>query len=42
MYDVVVIAVAHDQLRAMDSTGIRSFYKDVSVVYEVKYILPSD
>lgn len=29
VYDVVVIAVAHDQLRAMDATGIRSFCKDV-------------
>ena len=42
VYDVVVIAVAHDRFRVMGATGIRSFCKGVSVVYEVKYILPSD
>jgi UDP-N-acetyl-D-galactosamine dehydrogenase len=41
-YDVVLIAVAHDQFRAMGAAGIHSFCKDVSVVYDVKYLLPTD
>ncbi len=41
-YDVVVIAVAHDQFRAMGETGIRSFGKKTSIVYDIKYVLPPD
>ena len=41
-YDVVVIAVAHDQFRELGEQGIRGFAKEVSVVYDIKYVLPSD
>jgi UDP-N-acetyl-D-galactosamine dehydrogenase len=41
-YDVIVIAVAHDQFRAMGAAGIRGFGKETSVVYDIKYVLPSD
>jgi UDP-N-acetyl-D-galactosamine dehydrogenase len=39
-YDVVVIAVAHDQIRELGEQGIRSFGKETSVVYDIKYVLP--
>jgi UDP-N-acetyl-D-galactosamine dehydrogenase len=41
-YDVVIIAVAHDQFRAMGADGIRSFCKETSVLYDIKYILPPE
>jgi UDP-N-acetyl-D-galactosamine dehydrogenase len=41
-YDVVVVAVAHDEFRALGAEGIRAFCKDTSVLYDIKYILPSD
>jgi UDP-N-acetyl-D-galactosamine dehydrogenase len=41
-YDVVVIAVAHDQFKALGEQGIRDFGKETSVVYDIKYVLPAD
>jgi UDP-N-acetyl-D-galactosamine dehydrogenase len=41
-YDVVVIAVAHDQFRELGEQGIRGFGKKTSVVYDIKYVLPTD
>jgi len=41
-YDVVVIAVAHDQFKQLGEVGIRSFGKESSVLYDIKYILPPD
>lgn len=41
-YDVVVIAVAHDQFRALGEAGIRAFGKKKSILYDIKYILPAD
>jgi UDP-N-acetyl-D-galactosamine dehydrogenase len=41
-YDVVILAVAHDQFRELGASGIRAFGKDTSVVYDIKYVLPSD
>ena len=41
-YDVVVIAVAHDQFRDLGEQGIRGFGKETSVVYDIKYVLPTD
>ena len=38
-YDGVIIAVAHDQFRAMGAAGIRSFGKKNSVLYDIKYVL---
>ncbi|NIA28188.1 MAG: hypothetical protein GWP02_09040, partial [Desulfobulbaceae bacterium] len=35
-------AVAHDQFRQLGETGIRSFGKKTSVLYDIKYILPPD
>ena len=41
-YDVVVIAVAHDQFRDLGAQGIRGLGKETSVVYDIKYVLPTD
>lgn len=41
-YDVVVIAVAHDDFRELGADGIRAFGKENSVLYDIKYVLPSD
>ncbi|MBT8090408.1 MAG: Vi polysaccharide biosynthesis UDP-N-acetylglucosamine C-6 dehydrogenase TviB [Gammaproteobacteria bacterium] len=41
-YDGVIIAVAHDQFRAMGADGIRSFGKKDSVLYDIKYVLTLD
>ena len=41
-YDAVIIAVAHDQFRALGVDGIHAFCKDTSVLYDIKYVLPSD
>ena len=41
-YDVVVIAVAHSRFKDLGAEGIRSFGKDKSVLYDIKYVLPAD
>jgi UDP-N-acetyl-D-galactosamine dehydrogenase len=41
-YDVVVVAVAHDEFKEMGAEGIRSFGKEPSILYDIKYILPPD
>ena len=41
-YDVVVIAVAHDQFRELGAAGIRAFCKGNSIVYDIKYVLPPE
>ena len=41
-YDVVVIAVAHDQFKELGAYGIRELGKKNSVIYDIKYVLPSD
>jgi len=40
-YDVVVIAVAHDQFKELGAEGIRAFGKESSLVYDIKYVLPA-
>ncbi len=41
-YDVVIMAVAHDQFRALGADGIRRLCRDTAVVYDIKYVLPAD
>ena len=41
-YDVVLIAVAHDQFKALGADGIRAFGNATSLVYDIKYVLPQD
>jgi UDP-N-acetyl-D-galactosamine dehydrogenase len=41
-YDAVVVAVGHREFIALGAEGIRAFGKPLSVVYDVKYVLPRD
>jgi len=41
-YDVVIIAVAHDEFRALGADGIKAYCKDTSVLYDIKYVLPAE
>lgn len=40
-YDAVIVAVAHDQFRAMGTSAIRALGKQNSVLYDVKHALPA-
>ena len=40
-YDIIVIAVAHDEFKALGAEGIRAFGKPSSVIYDIKYVLPA-
>jgi UDP-N-acetyl-D-galactosamine dehydrogenase len=42
VYDAVVVAVGHDEFRALGAAGIRAFGKPESVIYDVKYVLPRE
>ena len=37
----MIVAVAHDEFRAMGAEGIHAFGKELHVVYDLKYVLPS-
>jgi UDP-N-acetyl-D-galactosamine dehydrogenase len=39
-YDAIVIAVAHNQFKAMGAKAIRAFGKPLHVLYDLKYLLP--
>ncbi len=41
-YDAIIIAVAHDQFKALGAEGIRAFGKKASIIFDVKHILPRD
>jgi len=41
-YDAVIVAVGHDEFRALSSEGIRAFGKPDSILYDVKYVLPRE
>jgi len=40
LYDAVVMAVAHDEFRAMPAADLHALGKDIHVVYDIKYVLP--
>ena len=43
VYDAVIVAVGHDQFKALGGQGVRAFGKPGgSVVYDVKYVLPRE
>jgi UDP-N-acetyl-D-galactosamine dehydrogenase len=42
VYDAVVVAVAHRQFGELGSAGLRTYCKPDGVLYDVKYLLPSD
>jgi UDP-N-acetyl-D-galactosamine dehydrogenase len=39
-YDAIVLAVAHDQFKAMGAAAIRRLGKPQCVVFDVKHVLP--
>ena len=41
-YDVMVIAVSHDEFRELGEQGIRAFGKAGALLYDVKYLLPKE
>lgn len=41
-YDAIIIAVAHNQFKALGAEGIRAFGKKASIIFDVKHILPRD
>ena len=41
-YDAVIIAVGHDEFRALGEEGIKALCKETSVLYDIKYVLPAD
>jgi UDP-N-acetyl-D-galactosamine dehydrogenase len=41
-YDAVILAVAHDQFRAMGVEKVRAFCKPEGLLFDVKYLFPSD
>ena len=41
-YDVVVVAVGHQQFKDLGEAGIRAFGKQRSIIYDVKYLLPPE
>jgi UDP-N-acetyl-D-galactosamine dehydrogenase len=42
VYDAVVLAVAHNEFRAMSETDIRAFCADPCVIYDIKNVLPRE
>ena len=41
-YDAIILAVAHDQIRALGGDGIRALGKSQCVVFDVKNTLPKN
>ncbi|TKA89477.1 nucleotide sugar dehydrogenase [Guyparkeria sp. SB14A] len=39
-FDAVVVAVAHDQFKALGASGIRRMLQPEGVIYDIKHILP--
>ncbi|MGD9388779.1 MAG: UDP binding domain-containing protein, partial [Gammaproteobacteria bacterium] len=41
-YDAVVMAVAHNEFKALGAAGVRGFLAEDGVLYDIKHILPAD
>lgn len=41
-YDGIVLAVAHDEFRALGADGVRAWGRDGALLYDLKYVLPSE
>ena len=41
-YDVIILAVAHDEFKKLSAVQIRSFGKVKHLLYDIKYILNAD
>ena len=38
-YDAVILAVAHDQFKAMGAEALRALGKSAHILYDLKYVL---
>ena len=41
-YDAIVLAVAHDEFKLLTESQIRSYGKDVNILYDIKYLLKNN
>ncbi|KXJ49255.1 MAG: Vi polysaccharide biosynthesis protein VipA/TviB [Colwellia sp. Phe_37] len=41
-YDAMIVAVSHDQFKELGIEGVKALGKDNHVVYDIKYLFPSD
>jgi UDP-N-acetyl-D-glucosamine/UDP-N-acetyl-D-galactosamine dehydrogenase len=41
-YDAIILAVAHDQFKAMGAAALRALGKPQHVLYDLKYLLPAE
>ena len=41
-YDAIIVAVAHDQFKAMGARDLRALGKPQHVLYDLKYVLPAE
>ncbi len=41
-YDAVIVAVGHEQFKALGVEGIRAYGKENAVLYDVKYVLDAE
>ena len=41
-YDAVILAVAHDQFKALGATALRALGKPQHVLFDLKYVLPAE
>ena len=42
VYDAVILAVGHDEFRALGQDGLKAFGKPEAVFFDIKYLLPPD
>jgi UDP-N-acetyl-D-galactosamine dehydrogenase len=41
-YDAIVLAVAHDQFRALGAAGVRRLGRDGALLYDIKSVFPRE
>ena len=41
-YDVIILAVAHDEFKLLSENNIRSYGKSNHILYDIKYLLKSN
>jgi len=41
-YDAIIVAVSHDQFKALGLDGVKAFAKEKHVLYDIKYLFPAD
>lgn len=41
-FDVIILSVAHDEFKSIGMKEIKSYSKDISIIYDLKYIFPKE